>query len=244
MFGHTKVRGYHPLVAAVSGTGDVVHSRLRGGNANSGRGAASFLTESFNRVRAAGATGPLTLRADSGFYNHKVVDACRAADVRYSITAKLYEALKKVIEAIDESAWTPIAYFLEGADVAETTYQPFGKKGRAHSTHRPPSAADTGQCSGLQLIEALRVARVAGFGLELIGDEPVPEAWVIVVGVEGVVEQVGVGEVPIADWFGSPLEIALPGESEHPTGHGDGDTLVSQIRHQRVDHFGLRPRPR
>jgi hypothetical protein len=131
VFGHTKVRGYHPLVAAISGTGDVVHSRLRGGNANSARGAASFLTESFNRVRAAGATGPLTLRADSGFYNHKVVDACRAADVRYSITAKLYPALKKVIEAIDESAWTPIPYFFDGADVAETTYQPFGKKGRS-----------------------------------------------------------------------------------------------------------------
>ena len=130
MFGHTKVRGYHPLVAAMAGTGEVVHSRLRGGNAHSGRGAASFLTESFNRVRTAGATGPLTLRADSGFYNHKVVDACRAADVRYSITAKLYPGLKKVIEAIDESAWTPIAYFFDGAAVAETTYQPFGNKGR------------------------------------------------------------------------------------------------------------------
>jgi hypothetical protein len=130
VFGHTKVRGYHPLVAAVSGTGDVVHSRQRGGNANSSRGAASFLTESFNRVRAAGATGPLTLRADSGFYNYKVVDACRAAEVRYSITAKLYPALKKEIEAIDESAWKPIPYFFDGADVAETTYQPFGKKGR------------------------------------------------------------------------------------------------------------------
>ena len=130
VFGHTKVRGYHPLVAAAAGTGDVVHSRLRGGNAHSGRGAASFLTETFNRVRIAGATGPLTLRADSGFYNHKVVDACRAADVRYSITAKLFPGLKKVIEAIDESAWTPIAYFFDGADVAETTYAPFGAKGQ------------------------------------------------------------------------------------------------------------------
>jgi hypothetical protein len=130
VFGHTKVRGYHPLVAARAGTGEVVHSRLRGGNAHSGRGAAGFLTESFNRVRAAGATGPLTLRADSGFYNHKVVDACRAADVRYSITAKLYQGLKCVIETIDESAWTPIDYFFDGADVAETTYEPFGTEGR------------------------------------------------------------------------------------------------------------------
>jgi hypothetical protein len=51
--------------------------------------------------------------------------------VRSSITAKLYPALKKVIEAIDESAWTPIPYFFDGAGVAETTYQPFGKKGRS-----------------------------------------------------------------------------------------------------------------
>ena len=130
VFGHTRVRGYHPLLSIMAGTGDVVHCRLRGGNAYSGRGAASFLTETFNRVRAAGATGALTLRADSGFYNHKVVDTCRAAGVRYSITAKLYKGLHKVIDAIDESAWTAIPYFLDGADVAETRYQPFGDKGR------------------------------------------------------------------------------------------------------------------
>src|SRR2546428_9730823 len=33
VFGHTKVRGYHPLIAAIAGTGDVLHARLRGGNA-------------------------------------------------------------------------------------------------------------------------------------------------------------------------------------------------------------------
>jgi hypothetical protein len=122
----------------MAGTGEVVHSRLRGGNAHSGRGAASFLTESFNRVRAAGATGPLTLRADSGFYNHKVVDACRAADVRYSITAKLYPGLKKVIEAIEDSAWMPIAYFFDSAAVAETTTSPSApSQDCRHSQERP-----------------------------------------------------------------------------------------------------------
>src|SRR5271157_4725062 len=130
VFGHTKVRGYHPLVAAVAGAGEVVHSRLRGGNAHSARGAAGFLTETFNRVRTAGASGPLTLRADSGFYNHKVVDACRGADVRFSITAKMSKGLRTRIEEIDEARWTPIPYFLDGADVAETTYRPFGAKGR------------------------------------------------------------------------------------------------------------------
>ncbi len=127
VFGHTKVRGYHPLVAAVAGTGDVVHCRLRGGNANSGRGARSFLTETFNRLRAAGASGPVTLRADSGFYSYNVVDACRHADVRFSITVRMHKALHNTITAIPADAWTPIPYFLDGADVAETTYRPFGK---------------------------------------------------------------------------------------------------------------------
>jgi len=85
-FGHTKVRGYHPLVGSVAGLGDVVGVRLRGGNAHSGRGAASFLTQVFNRVRRAGATGPMVLRADSGFYNRNVTAACDKAEVNYSVT--------------------------------------------------------------------------------------------------------------------------------------------------------------
>jgi hypothetical protein len=130
-FTYNHVRGYHPLYAVASGTGDVLHSRLRGGNAHAGRGAASFLTETFGRVRAAGAAGPLVVRADSGFYTRNVVDACVKADVRYAITAKLHKGgVNTAIAAIDESAWTPIPYFLDGADVAETTYRPFGTKGR------------------------------------------------------------------------------------------------------------------
>ena len=71
-FGYTSVRGLHPLLATASGSGEVLGVRQRGGNAHTARGAASFLAEVFNRVRAAGASGELTLRADSGFYNHKV----------------------------------------------------------------------------------------------------------------------------------------------------------------------------
>jgi hypothetical protein len=130
-FTYNHVRGYHPLYAVAAGTGDVLHCRLRGGNAQTTRGAAGFLTETFSRVRAAGATGQLTVRADSGFYTRYVVDACRGADVRFSITAKLHKGgVNNAIAAIDDDAWTPIPYFLDGADVAETTYQPFGAKGK------------------------------------------------------------------------------------------------------------------
>ena len=130
-FTYNHVRGYHPLFAVMAGTADVLGCRLRGGNAHSGRGAASFLTETFGRVRAAGATGALTLRGDSGFYSRKVVDACRAADVRYSITAKLHKgAIHTAIAAIAESAWVPIPYFADGAEVAEISYRPFAGKGQ------------------------------------------------------------------------------------------------------------------
>jgi len=127
-FGHTKVRGYHPLLASLAGTEDVLGMRLRGGNSHTTRGAGSFLAQVFNRVRRAGATGPAVLRGDSGFYNHKVTDACRKADVAFSITAKMSKSMHNAILEIEEEAWSEIPYFLEGgADVAETTYEPFGQ---------------------------------------------------------------------------------------------------------------------
>jgi hypothetical protein len=125
-FTYTKVRGYHPLLAVAAGTGDVLMARLRGGNANSGRSAGHFLRETIGRVRSAGATGQLTMRADSGFYAHAVVETCRKMDVRFSITIRQHRSVRRLIEAIPETDWTPIPYWLDGgADVAETTYVPF-----------------------------------------------------------------------------------------------------------------------
>jgi hypothetical protein len=125
-FTHTGVRGYHPLLAIAAGTGEVLMARLRGGNANSGRSAGHFLRETIGRVRHAGATGQLTVRADSGFYAHAVVAVCRSMKARFSITVRQHRSIRALIEAIPEEAWTPIPYWLEGgADVAETTYTPF-----------------------------------------------------------------------------------------------------------------------
>ena len=57
------------------------------------------------------------------------MEACRQADVRYSITARLHASLRSRVEAIPEEDWTPISYWQEGgADVAETTYRPFGQE--------------------------------------------------------------------------------------------------------------------
>ena len=107
-------------------------ARLREGRANTARGAAHFLRETVGRVRYAGATGQLTLRADSGFYTHAVV-ACRKLKVRFSITIRQRQSLRNLIEAIPEADWTPIPYWMDGAaDVAETACTPF---------HTEPGAA-------------------------------------------------------------------------------------------------------
>ena len=123
--GYTGVRGYHPLLAVAAGTGEVLMARLREGRANTARGAAHFLRETIGRVRYAGAAGALTMRADSGFYAHEVVAVCRKMDVRFSITIRQQPSVRRLIEAIPESAWTPIPYWMPGgADVAETTLHP------------------------------------------------------------------------------------------------------------------------
>jgi len=123
---HTGARGYHPLLAVAAGSGDVLMARLRGGTATSGRSAGHFLTETVSRIRYAGATGQLTMRADSGFYTHAVVAAARTHEVRFSITVRQHKGLRRLIETIPEQDWTPIPYWIGGgADVAETIYTPF-----------------------------------------------------------------------------------------------------------------------
>ena len=74
-FGYTKRRGYHPILATRSDTGEVLHVRLRKGSANSQRGAERFVDELVARVRRAGASGQMLVRADSGFWSNKTIAA-------------------------------------------------------------------------------------------------------------------------------------------------------------------------
>lgn len=121
-FGYTKLRGFHPMVATRAETGEVLHSRFRKGSANTARGAQRFVRETVGRVRRAGATGRLSLRADSGYWSAKVIKACRDHGVAFSITVRQTAPVKTAIAAIDESAWCRIAGYPEPgvAEVAET----------------------------------------------------------------------------------------------------------------------------
>jgi hypothetical protein len=122
--GYTGVRGYHPLLATRAGTGEVLHARLRKGAANSGRGALRFCEELIARVRRAGATGEILIRADSAFYSGKVIDYLEAKGARYSISVTQHKRMAERISQIPESAWRPVSDYPETGicELAETTY--------------------------------------------------------------------------------------------------------------------------
>jgi hypothetical protein len=120
-YGYTRQLGYHPLLATRADTGEVLHIRMRKGSANTARGAERFVNELAGRVRRAGASGQLTLRADSGFWSAKIMTACRRHQIRFSITVRQTRQVQAAIAAIGEDAWIEIDYPDGGiAQVAET----------------------------------------------------------------------------------------------------------------------------
>ena len=152
-FGHTKisgktvlVRGLNTLAAAIStpqAAPVIAATRLRGGSANTARGAASFTAEALGTARAAGCAGTIVARADSGLYCAAFTGACRRAGAYFSVTARMDPAVRRAIAAIPGSAWTPIRYpraiwddqlraWVSDAEVAEIAYTAFAsKKGQA-----------------------------------------------------------------------------------------------------------------
>jgi DDE family transposase len=120
-YGYTKTFGYHPILATRAETGEVLHARLRKGSSQ--RGAKRFVEELIARVRRAGASGAVTVRADAGFWNYALIDTLVRLGVRWSITVRINQQIRACIDAIDDEAWTSIAYPDGGeAQVAETVY--------------------------------------------------------------------------------------------------------------------------
>lgn len=120
-YGYTKQLGLHPLLATRADSGEILHARLRKGSSQ--RGHRRFVQELIARVRRAGASGQITLRADSGFFSWELIDTLTRVGVAWSITVAQNSSIRRVIAAINETAWTPIDYTLGGtAEVADTMY--------------------------------------------------------------------------------------------------------------------------
>src|SRR5215211_6898892 len=122
-YGYTGKLGYHPLLATRSGTNEVLHVRLRKGQANTQRGALRFVNELLARVRRAGASGEILFRADSGFWNKKVTARLREQGCGYSIGVTNHKIVTAQIAQIPDDAWQPVADYPDTGicELAETT---------------------------------------------------------------------------------------------------------------------------
>jgi len=158
-FGHTKiagrelaVRGLNALAAAIStplAAPVIAATRLRGGNAASERGAASFAARAVRTARGCGCTGMVVVRMDSAYYAAEVLHAIRRAGARFSVTVPLNAAVRAAIAAVPEQAWTAIRYpraifddqlgcWVSEAEVAETSYTAFTGVPARRWRHRAP----------------------------------------------------------------------------------------------------------
>jgi hypothetical protein len=98
-FGHAKiasksltVRGLNALAATVTtplSAPVIAATRLRGGNADTARGAASLIAEATGASKEAGCTGIIVVRMDSGCYSAAACRAARRGGAYFSVTAKM-----------------------------------------------------------------------------------------------------------------------------------------------------------
>ena len=107
-YGYTGQLGYHPLLASRADTSEALHVRLRKGAANTQRGARRFVDELLARVRRAGASGQILVRADSGFWNKKVTARLREQGCHYSIGVTMQRHVTERIAQIPEQDWQPV----------------------------------------------------------------------------------------------------------------------------------------
>jgi hypothetical protein len=149
--GYTGVNGLNALLATIStplSAPVIAATRLRKGSTNSVRGAAKLLADALACARRAGATGPVTVRADSAYYGYDIINTCRRAGARFSITARQTATVTRAITTIPEQSWVPIRYpnaiydeqgqrWVSDAEVAEIGFTAFtGRRRAEHVTAR------------------------------------------------------------------------------------------------------------
>ena len=112
-YGYSGVKGLNAQIAVLSSptcAPVIAGSRLRKGNTISGKGAARLIGDAVATYRAAGATGQVMVRADSGYYRRDVIAATIKAKAWFSVTARMNPAVTKATAAIPEQDWVTIKY--------------------------------------------------------------------------------------------------------------------------------------
>ena len=153
--GYTGVKGLNALLAVLStptAAPVIAAARLRKGSTNSARGASRLLAEALATARRVGAGtarhAMVLVRADSAYYGYDVINTCRRAGARFSVTARLTKTVSRAITTIPDTAWTAIRYpnaiwdeqeqrWVSDAEVAEIPFTAFtGRRRAEHVTAR------------------------------------------------------------------------------------------------------------
>ena len=138
-YGYSGVKGLNAQIAALSSptcAPVITAARLRKGNAVSGHGANRLIIDAIATARAAGATGQVMVRADSGYYRQDVIAAAVRARAWFSVTVRMNPSVRQAIAAIPDQAWTAISYpraiwdadearWISEAEVAEIDFTAF-----------------------------------------------------------------------------------------------------------------------
>lgn len=109
---------YHPLVCFEGITKDYWDGEFREGNVHTGSGALSLLKTCFSRIPQT--VRSVRIRADVGFYDHKVVEWLEEKKVGYVIVAKMTKPIQNRLSGLRFRKTKKTLAF------AEFTYQPAG----------------------------------------------------------------------------------------------------------------------
>ena len=148
-YGYSRVKGLNAILATISTPNAapvIAATRLRKGNVSSARGAARLIGDTLATLRRATTPSLVIVRADSAYFNHATIAAITVGGARFSITARMNQAVTRTIATIDEAAWTTIRYphalhdeaqqvWISDAEVAEVGFVAF--TGRRKAEHVP-----------------------------------------------------------------------------------------------------------
>ena len=102
-FAHDRTWCYNVLYATLAETGDVLYQGLREGNTYTSAGTTKVLPGTIERVSRY--FGSVRMRADSGFYDQRIVKICAEREVEFFIVAEQRRNLLKAVHAIPDSEW-------------------------------------------------------------------------------------------------------------------------------------------
>jgi len=107
---------YHPLLCFEGQTKDFWHGELRPGDVHTSSGVLELLGACFAKIPAG--VRSVLIRADKGFYDHKVVEWLEERNARFVIVARITKPIKR---KLPHQRYTSVSH---GVEAAEFPYQP------------------------------------------------------------------------------------------------------------------------